>query len=112
MTLIALHNPVACVITSYSIHYTKLYEEVRVGFLPGATIQAAREDVPGVVSVFVLPPGEPALGHTPKPTQGLLKDVFGYLLNRTLIGTELYVLSPEFVPLAVSVKVQVRDVVV
>lgn len=83
--------------------------EVRVGFLPGPRIQAAREEVPGVVSVFVLPPGAPALGHTPKPTQGLLKDLFGYLLNRVLIGTELYVLSPEFVPLAVSVKVQVRD---
>ncbi|MEW5755357.1 MAG: putative baseplate assembly protein [Pseudomonadota bacterium] len=83
--------------------------EVRVGFLPGARIQAAREDVPGAVSVFVLPPGTPALGHTPKPTQGLLKDVFGYLLNRVLIGTELYVLSPQFVPVAVSVKVQVRD---
>lgn len=83
--------------------------EVKVGFLPGARIQAARDNVPGVVSVFVLPPGEPALGHTPKPTQGLLKDVFGYLLNRVLIGTELYVLSPEFIPVAVSVKVQVRD---
>lgn len=83
--------------------------EVRVGFLPGARIEAARDQVPGVVSVFVLPPGEPALGQTPKPTQGLLKDVFTYLLNRVLIGTELYVLSPEFVPIALSVTVQVRD---
>ncbi|MFA7618129.1 MAG: putative baseplate assembly protein [Thiohalomonadaceae bacterium] len=83
--------------------------EVRAGFLPGARIEAAREGVPGVVSVFVLPPGEPALGHTPKPTQGLLKDVFGYLLNRVMIGTELYVLSPQFVPVAIGVKVQVRD---
>jgi len=83
--------------------------EVVEGFLPGASIQAARENVPGVVSVFVLPPGEPALRHTPKPTQGLLKDVFSYLINRVLIGTELYVLSPEFVPIAVSVKIDVRD---
>jgi hypothetical protein len=83
--------------------------EVKVGFLPGARIEAARNNVPGVVSVFVLPPGEPALGHTPKPTQGLLKDVFAYLLNRVLIGTELYVLSPEFVSVAISVKVQVQD---
>lgn len=83
--------------------------EVRVGFLPGARIEAARDKVPGVVSVFVLPPAAPALGHTPRPTQGLLKDVFGYLLNRVLIGTELYVLSPEFIPIAVSLKVQVRD---
>jgi hypothetical protein len=80
-----------------------------VGFLPGARIEAARKDVPGVVSVFVLPPGVPALGHTPRPTQGLLNDVFRYLLSRILIGTELYVLSPQFVPVAASVSVQVRD---
>lgn len=83
--------------------------EVLAGFLPGASIRAVRENVPGVVSVFVLPPAEPALGHTPKPNQGLLKDVFSYLLKRVLVGTELYVLSPEFVPIAVSVKIQVRD---
>lgn len=83
--------------------------EVLPGFLPGNTIQAARRDVPGAVSVFVLPPGAPGLANTPRPTKGLLKDVFGYLLQRTLVGTELYVLSPDFVPLAVSVKVQVRD---
>lgn len=84
--------------------------EVLVGFLPGASIRVVRDDVPGVVSVFVLPPAEPALGHTPKPNQGLLKDVFAYLLQRVMVGTELYVLSPEFVPIAVSVKLQVRDI--
>jgi hypothetical protein len=83
--------------------------EVIAGFIPGNNIRAIREDVPGAVSVFVLPPGEPALGHTPKPTQGLLKDLFGYLLQRVVIGTELYVLSPEFVPLAVGVRVQVQE---
>lgn len=83
--------------------------EVMPGFLPGASIRAARENVPGVVSVFVLPPGKPALRATPKPTQGLLKDVFAYLSQRTLIGTELYVLSPEFVPMALGVKVEVKD---
>ena len=84
--------------------------EVLAGFLPGASIRAVRENVPGVISVFVIPPADPALGQTPKPSQGLLKDVFGYLLNRILVGTELYVLSPEYVPIAVSVKVQVLDV--
>ncbi len=83
--------------------------EVLEGFLPGATIKAARDDVPGVVSVFVLPPAQPELGHTPKPSQGLLKDVFSYLLQRIVLGTELYVLSPEFVPVAISVLLQVRD---
>lgn len=83
--------------------------EVRPGFLPGVRLNAARDGVPGVVSLFVLPPGHPSRGHLPKPTQGLLKDVFGYLINRITIGTELYVLSPQFIPLAVSVKVSVRD---
>ncbi len=79
------------------------------GFLPGANINAARTDVPGVVSVFVLPPRYPALRQTPKPSKGLLKDVFEYLLQRVLIGTELYVLSPQFIPLAVGVTVDVLD---
>ncbi len=83
--------------------------EVFEGFIPGNAIGALRENVPGAVSVFVLPPGEPALGLVPKPTRGLLKDLFTYLLQRVTIGTELYVLSPEFVPLAVSVLVQVQD---
>jgi len=83
--------------------------EVIEGFLPGANINAARENVPGVVSVFVLPPRQPALRQTPKPTKGLLKDVFQYLLQRLLAGTELYVLSPEFVPLAVGVNIEVLD---
>ncbi|HWV14429.1 MAG TPA: putative baseplate assembly protein [Cellvibrio sp.] len=79
------------------------------GFLPGANINAARDNVPGVVSVFVLPPRYPALRQTPRPSKGLLKDVFEYLLQRLLIGTELYVLSPEFIPVAVGVTVDVLD---
>ena len=84
--------------------------EVIEGFLPGATLRAARSNVPGVVSVFVLPPAEPAVGQVPKPTRGLLKDVFSYLLRRVLIGTELYLLSPDFVPIAVSVTLDARDI--
>lgn len=83
--------------------------EVIDGFIPGVNINAIRENVPGVVSVFVLPPRQPALRQTPKPTKGLLKDVFEYLLQRILIGTELYILSPEFIPVAVSVNVDVLD---
>jgi hypothetical protein len=83
--------------------------EVLEGFLPGSNIRAARNDVPGAVSVFVLPPRQPALRQLPKPSKGLLKDVFEYLLQRVMIGTELYVLSPEFVPVAVSVQVAVLD---
>lgn len=83
--------------------------EVSPGFLPGNSIHAVRRDVPGAVSVFVLPPAAPAPGAAPRPTRGLLKDVFGYLLQRITIGTELHVLSPEFVPVAISVRVEVTD---
>jgi len=83
--------------------------EVLEGFLPGNNINAVRENVPGAISVFVLPPHAPALRQTPRPSKGLLKDVFEYLLNRLMIGTELYVLSPEYIPIAVGVKIQVID---
>ena len=83
--------------------------EVIPGFLPGSSIHAVRRNVPGAVSVFALPPAAPALGVAPRPSRGLLKDVFGYLLQRITIGTELYVLSPEFIPVAVSVRIEVTD---
>jgi len=83
--------------------------EVREGFIPGQTLAAAQRDVPGALSVFVLPPGEVSTHHWPRPTRGMLKDVFNYLINRCMLGTELYVLSPEFVPVAVSILVTVRD---
>ena len=83
--------------------------EVKEGFLPGATLAAAQRDVPGAISLFVLPPTEVAINNWPRPTRGLLKDVFNYLIDRCMVGTELYVLSPQFVPMAVSILVTVRD---
>lgn len=83
--------------------------EVIEGLLPGTSLANLRREVPGVISLFVLPPGVPELGRTPKPTRGLLNDVFAYLDARILVGTELYVLSPEFVPIAVGVQVRARD---
>ncbi|MBK1657112.1 putative baseplate assembly protein [Paracraurococcus ruber] len=83
--------------------------EVVAGLVPGASLAAVREDVPGAVAVFVLPPAERALGNTPRPSLGLLRDTYAALRPRTLIGTELTVLSPEFVPIGVSVQVSVVD---
>lgn len=83
--------------------------EVIPGLMPGNSLAAVREQVPGVVSVFVMPPAEPALGAAPKPTAGLLADVFTYLDARKMLGTELYVLSPQFIPVALSLSVEVVD---
>lgn len=79
------------------------------GLLPGTSIERVQRDIPGVISLFVLPPKEPAINEAAMPTKGLLRDVFDYLSSRILLGTELYVLSPEFVPIAFSVSVQAQD---
>lgn len=79
------------------------------GFIPGTSLANVRRNIPGAVSVFVIPPLAPALATAPKPTVGLLKDVFEYLRNRAVLGTELYVLSPDFLPISVGVSVRVMD---
>lgn len=79
------------------------------GLLPGTGTDSVRTGVPGAVSVFVLPPRPPAMAGAPRPTAGMLRDVYGYLDERKLLGTELYVLSPEFVPVAVGVSIAVLD---
>lgn len=77
--------------------------EAMPGLVPGANLAAARFDVPGAVSVFVMPPAPQALAAAPRPTVGTLRDVFQYLDRRKTIATELYVLSPHYVPVAISV---------
>ena len=79
------------------------------GLLPGNSLASVRLHVPGVVSLFVMPPAIPAFAAAPKPTAGLLRDVYTYMDERKLLGTELYVLSPEFIPVAISLSVEVID---
>lgn len=83
--------------------------EIIPGLMPGNSLASVRLNVPGVVSLFVMPLAEPAYGSAPKPTAGLLSDVFGYLDKRKMLGTELYVLSPQFIPVALSLSVEVMD---
>jgi predicted phage baseplate assembly protein len=83
--------------------------EIITGLMPGNSLEAIRFNVPGVVSLFVMPPAEPAFATAPKPTAGLLADVFGYIEKRKMLGTELYVLSPQFIPVAISLSVEVID---
>ncbi len=84
--------------------------EVIKGFLPGNSIKAIQRDIPGAVSIFVLPPAELDSHQVQRPSRGLIKDIYGYLQARCVLGTELYVLSPEFVSIAVSVRIQVTDI--
>jgi predicted phage baseplate assembly protein len=79
------------------------------GFFPGASLTAVRRDIPGVVSLFILPPVDPAVGVAPRPTAGMIREVYEYLSARTLIGSELYVLSPQYQPVAVALSIEVTD---
>jgi len=79
------------------------------GLLPGSSIERVQRDIPGVISLFVLPPKNAAINEAPRPSKGLLRDVFDYLSSRILMGTELYVLSPEFVPISLTLLVQAQD---
>lgn len=83
--------------------------ELIPGLMPGNSLDAIQPDVPGVVSLLVMPPAEPALGAAPRPSAGLLADLFRYLTPRILLGTELYVLSPQFIPVALSISLEVMD---
>jgi len=82
--------------------------ELLAGFHPGREFADARDGVPGVVSLLVLPPATGG-DRLPKPTAGLLADVHGYLAERLLVGTELFVLSPEFIPVGVTVTADAVD---
>lgn len=79
------------------------------GFFPGASLLAVRRNVPGVVSVFVLPPAPLAMAAAPRPRAGLLTDVHAWLAPRCVIGCELYVLAPQYVRIAVAVALEVVD---
>ena len=81
----------------------------RVELLPRFKPQQRTPDVPGVVSVLVLP-GVP-LGPAPNPRadRPFLEAVHAWLDARRPLGTELYVIGCEYVPVAVSVAVSLED---
>ena len=83
--------------------------EVVQGLMPGADPDSTRTGVPGVVSVFVFPNQPVALGNGPVATLAQLQDVFAYLRQRILIGTQLFVLSAEPVPLYASVSIRLLN---
>jgi predicted phage baseplate assembly protein len=81
----------------------------RVAVLPRFKPQQRRQGIPGVVSVVVLPQKDQIQAPNPRPDRPTLEAVYAYLDERRPLGTELYVIGVEYVPLAVSVGVQVRD---
>jgi hypothetical protein len=81
----------------------------RVELLPRFKPQQRFFNVPGVISVMVLPQAELGPAPNPRADRPFLEAVHAWLDARRPIGTELYVIGCEYVPVAVSVAVSVAD---
>lgn len=94
--------------------YTALVAETpgvgigRVEVLPRFMPRQRRFNVPGVVSVMVLPQKEMVEAPNPRPDQPTIHKVHDYLSARRPLATELYVIGCEYIPMAVSVGITVR----
>jgi len=75
----------------------------RVEVLPRFKPQERRPDVPGVVSVMALPYRAGFDAPYPRVDRPFIETVFKRLSDRKPLGTELYVIGCEYVPLAISV---------
>jgi len=80
----------------------------RVEVLPRFMPRQRRFNVPGVVSVMVLPAKDTVEAPNPRPDQPLIARVHEYLSARRPLATELYVIGCEYVSLGVSVGITVR----
>ncbi len=81
----------------------------RVEVLPRFKPHQRRSGIPGVVSVMCLPRVEGFDGPAPRPDRPTLETVHGWLDPRRPLATELYVIGCEYVPLGVSVAVELID---
>lgn len=80
----------------------------RVEVLPRFMPRQRRFNVPGVVSVMVLPRKEMVEAPNPRPDQPIIQKVYDYLSTRRPLATELYVIGCEYIPVAMSVGITVR----
>jgi len=80
----------------------------RVEVLPGFKPQQRREDVPGVVSVMALPHKANQQAPNPRPDRPFIERIHAHLEARRPLGTELYVIGCEYLPLAVGVGITLR----
>jgi predicted phage baseplate assembly protein len=81
----------------------------RVEVLPRFKPQQRRSEVPGAVSVMVLPFKGERMPPNPRADRPFLEAVHTWLDARRPLATELYTIGCEYVPLAVAVGVSLRD---
>lgn len=81
----------------------------RVEVLPRFKPRDRRFPVPGVVSVLALPAAALAPAPNPRPDRPFIERLHAHLAARTPLATELYVIGCDYVPLGISVAVDIRD---
>ena len=79
--------------------------EVLARFKP----QERLDEVPGVVTLVVVPARDSVTPDTPTPDREMLRRVCAWLEPRRLVTTELYVIPPEYVEITCSVAIQPED---
>jgi hypothetical protein len=67
------------------------------------------EEIPGVVSVMVLPFKGAQTPPNPRPDRPFLETIHAYLESRRPLGTELYVIGCKYRPLGLSVGLELLD---
>lgn len=87
---------------------TPAAEVGRVEVLPRFKPADRRFHVPGVVSVMALPVAPFGPAPWPRPDRPFIERVHAHLAARSPLATELYVIGCEYLPLAVSVAVELR----
>jgi hypothetical protein len=81
----------------------------RVEVLPLFKPQTRDTNVPGVVSVMVIPPKGSFQPPAPRAGRPLLESVYSYLNPKTPVAAEMYVIGTEYVGLGLSVAVEARS---
>lgn len=81
----------------------------RAEVLPRFKPQQRLSDVAGVVSTLVVPRSNARTPPNPRPDRVMLEQVHAFLEQRRPLGTELYVIGPEYVPVSLSVAVTLRE---
>lgn len=81
----------------------------RVELLPRFKPQTRTDEIPGVVTVMALPNRPLAPAPNPRADRPFLEAIHSWLDDRRPLGTELYVIGCEYVPVAVSVAITVAD---
>lgn len=81
----------------------------RVEVLPRFKPQQRFSDMAGIVTVLALPTAPLAAAPNPRADRPFLESIHDWLEARRPVGVELYVIGCEYVPMAVSVAISLRE---